>query len=326
MNDHSDPATDELARLDAELTAAEEALAEHKRLTARLHRSEAAAAAATKVLGFRKARLREEEADVAKLESFSPTRIWAGLRGRRDADLDRERAEQQAAEYAVAEALAARDRALAEVAETQRLLRDVQDADVRRRRALAAKEEHLRTTGHAAGGELDELAAATGAGRSMLAELREAGVAADEALARLRAAADLLGSARDWSTADTFFNGGLVTDLVKYDRMDTAQRLMREADVALQRLATELADVDMAAVGGIEVTQLTRAFDVWFDNIFSDWSVRNRITEAAGRVADAAAAVARVREELRDRVVRQESELDRLAARRELLLGGRPSG
>ena len=37
-------------------------------------------------------------------EPYSPTRIWAALRGSRDADLDREQAEKQAAEYAVARA------------------------------------------------------------------------------------------------------------------------------------------------------------------------------------------------------------------------------
>ncbi|MDN4175996.1 hypothetical protein QWY28_23830, partial [Nocardioides sp. SOB77] len=79
-------------------------------------------------------------------------------------------------------------------------LRAVSDADVRRERALAAKEEHLRGTGHPSAVELDRVAAAPGAGRSALAELQEAGVAADHALARLGAAADLLASARSWST------------------------------------------------------------------------------------------------------------------------------
>ena len=41
-----------------------------------------------------------ELADVDRLESMSMTRILAGLRGRRDTDLDRERSEAQAAQYA----------------------------------------------------------------------------------------------------------------------------------------------------------------------------------------------------------------------------------
>ncbi|MDN4176051.1 hypothetical protein QWY28_24105, partial [Nocardioides sp. SOB77] len=72
--------------------------------------------------------------------------------------------------------------------------RAVSDADVRRERALAAKEEHLRGTGHPSAVELDRVAAAPGAGRAARAELQEAGVAADHARARLGAAADLLAS------------------------------------------------------------------------------------------------------------------------------------
>jgi hypothetical protein len=41
--------------------------------------------------------------------------------------------------------------------------------------------------------------------------------------------------------------------------------------------------------------RLTRTFDVCFDNIFSDWSVRSRITEAAKRAESAAAACPEVR-------------------------------
>lgn len=313
------PAPD-LAALDAALADAERDLAEQRRLTARLERGEAAVAAADAEVVARRARLADESADMRRLESFSPTRIWAGLRGSRDVDLDRERAEQQAAEYAVAQAEARLARARDEVGATRAALDAVGDAAARRREALAAKEEHLRVTGHPSVPELDEIAGLTGAGRSAVAELQEAVAAADHALARLSAAAELLSSARSWSTADTFFDGGLLTDMVKYDRMDAAQRLLHDADLALRGLATELADVGMTAVGGIEVTSLTRTFDVWFDNIFSDWSVRNRITEAADRVAWTLRAVADVREQLLARWRAEHAGLERLAVRREELL------
>ncbi|MEV7430292.1 hypothetical protein AB0N29_11810 [Nocardioides sp. NPDC092400] len=313
------PAPD-LAALDAALADAERDLAEQRRLTARLERGEAAVAAADAEVVARRARLADESADVRRLESFSPTRIWAGLRGSRDVDLDRERAEQQAAEYAVAQAEARLARARDEVGVTRAALDAVGDATARRREALAGKEEHLRATGHPSVPELDEIAGLTGAGRSAVAELQEAVAAADHALARLSAAAELLSSARSWSTADTFLDGGLLTDMVKYDRMDAAQRLLHDADLALRGLATELADVGMTAVGGIEVTSLTRTFDVWFDNIFSDWSVRNRITEAADRVAWTLRAVADVREQLLARWRTEHAGLERLAVRREELL------
>ena len=72
-------------------------------MRARLARARSAEASAHDLVRARP-KLADEEADVRRLESYSPTRIWAALRGSRDADLDREQAEQQAAEYAVARA------------------------------------------------------------------------------------------------------------------------------------------------------------------------------------------------------------------------------
>jgi hypothetical protein len=96
---------------------------------------------------------------------------------------------------------------------------------------------------------------------------------------------------------------------------------MRRADDALSDLGVELADVGMEPVGGVEVTQLVRAFDVWFDNIFSDWAVRERIGEAAARVAEARGAVGEVRRRLVDRLLQAESREAVLVGRRQELLG-----
>ena len=72
--------------------------------------------------------------------------------------------------------------------------------------------------------------------------------------------------------------------MVKHDKLDRAAVLMRQADAALARLGTELADVGLDTVGDIGITSMTRALDIWFDNIFSDWAVRERIAQAGERV------------------------------------------
>jgi hypothetical protein len=81
---------------------------------------------------------------------------------------------------------------------------------------------------------------------------------------------------------------------VKYNRLEEAQRLVRVANDAMAHLATELADVGVTGVQGVEVDGLVRTFDVWFDNIFSDMSVRSRIHEARERLESALAAVERI--------------------------------
>ncbi|WP_101523545.1 hypothetical protein [Nocardioides houyundeii] len=124
---------------------------------------------------------------------------------------------------------------------------------------------------------LTEMASRQGALDAELVQLDEALTAADTAQRALGEAARELGSAGDWTTYDTFLGGGVFADLAKHHRLDRAGALMRHADAALRHLAAELADVQVAAVGEVGVPELTRTLDIWFDNIFSDWAVRDRI-------------------------------------------------
>jgi len=109
-----------------------------------------------------RALLADEESDVAKLESFSPTRILATLKGSRLTDLDREHAERDAARYRVAEA-----------------------------------------------------------------EARHDVLERDEA----------------WSSWDSFGGGGMLIDMMKYDRLDEADAALHHCNGALSVLSRELADL-----------------------------------------------------------------------------------
>ncbi|GAA1145897.1 hypothetical protein [Nocardioides aquiterrae] len=306
-----------------ELAAALAAVAEHARLTARLERARAAETEAAAASSQARGRLAEETADVEALESFSPTRVWAALRGSRDADLDREQAEKQAAEYAVARADAVLQAARDEVRRAETGLAALGDVAGRRDRALQAKEDSLVGAGGPVAAELTRIAGELGTADAEAAEVAEAAAAGEIAATCLARADELLGKAGDWASYDTFLGGGMFTDAMKYDRMDQAQRLLHDADLALRRFAHELADVGLqATVQGLSVDGLTQAFDVWFDNIFTDWSVKNRISDAARRTAEAAQAV----HDLRVRLDRRQRELaDRqaaLRAERERLLAG----
>ena len=312
---------DETHEFQVAMEQAEEAAVEHERLSARMAQAEQLLDTAARDETEARARLVDESADVARLESFSPTRIWAGLRGSREVDLDRERAEQQRAEYAAASAMSRTRAARAELDRLRVARHALGDPVVMRTRALAAKEEWLVRTGSLAGAALEGVASEVGHVRAEQREVDEALAAGAEARAALLEAAQLLISARGWSTYDTFFGGGVMGDMMKYDRMDKAQRLMGAADAALHRLSEELADVGMSPVGGLEVTQMARTFDVWFDNVFSDWQVRQRIEEAGERVQQAGGAVDRVIASLQSRRAELRQRSESLTARREELLG-----
>jgi hypothetical protein len=304
----------ELARVEAERQGLERqlAVAEEQRAVAEQRHQDAVS------------RLAAELDDVAKLESMSMTRILAGLRGSRESDLSREQAEAEAARYAATEAenrLSAAERGASDI---RVRIHDIGDLEARKAELLAEREQEVLAdpTQRVLGAQITALAQRQGALQAEAHELREAAVAAGRAHLALSEAGGLLQSAGDWATYDTFLGGGLMGDMVKYRKLDQAAERIRNADAALVSLAKELADVGIDSVGDIGVTELARTFDVWFDNIFSDWAVRDRIRQALGRVDLLLVGVRHVDEELRRRLDDVTARLSEATVERERLLLG----
>ena len=270
-----------------------------------------------------RARHREEAEDVERLEGFGLTAVLSAVRGTRTGALDRERAEEVAARYAVQTATAHLQAVEARREAVDRRLAQLGDTATAREAAMAAHAEALRSSGHpqAAGLDavLDELAEA-GAEATELAQAREAGI---RAATSLDAALRELGSADSWSAYDTWFGGGMVSSSIKHGRIDGAGRRIAEAQDALVDLARELADVE--SVTGLRadlgISPTTRTFDVWFDNVFSDLSVRSSIKDSQARVEAAAASVREAMQRLMVRSAALDQRIAELRARRDALLG-----
>lgn len=305
-----------------ELVAALQARAAHRRIGARAERERDELGAAQLELQAARARLEDETQDVERLESFSPTRIWAGLRGQREADLERERAEQLRAQYEVASAEASVARTLEQLQRSESERATLGEVDERWDRAVAGLDTWLGARTDDQTGELRRVTQQLAEARREVVEIGEARSAAADAATRLDEALTLLGKASDWAAWDTFGGGGMITDAFKYDRMDQAAAAMRQADRALKMLAGELADIGLAGTGGVSVDAWTRAFDVWFDNIFSDWAVRDRIRQARQRTEQVAQEVGALRVELAERDARARENTTGLEARQLELAAG----
>ena len=293
---------------------------ERSQLTRRIEASEPHLAHLEGRLEELRRKLGDETADVERLESFSGAKVWAHLKGSHASDVERETAERDAARYAVAEAEARLESMRRDRAALESRLGELDGADERFREALAAKEAWLQENGSAAAASLVEIAERRGELQALDKELREAHQAGREAHGLLSHASSLLGSAGSWSTWDAFGGGGLLTDMMKYDKVDQASDALRRADVALARFSRELADVELPSVHGVQVDQLMRTFDVWFDNFFSDMAVRSRIQDAAQRVAGALTQVERALGAIEERGRGLERELADLERRREELV------
>ncbi len=304
------------------LAAAAEALREYEVTTQRVAELRARMDELATRLTELRARYAGEEKDVARLEGLSLTRVLAALRGARDDLLARERAEADAAQYRVTEADARLEALRREHDVARARLGQLAAAPATYAAVLDEKERHLAGSGDPRGARLLELADEHGRLTGELHEVGEAvqaARAAHEALAEVRRKLD---SASGWSTYDTFFGGGMVGSAIKHSYLDDAAQAAARADQCLAVLRTELADVQgmnliapRLAVGG-----LTRFVDVWFDNIFTDLAVRDRIKQAVRNVDESIRLVHDVHRRLEQRAAHSRASLATLRTERDNLL------
>jgi hypothetical protein len=309
--------------ISAELDAALDACAEHDRLSRQLDRARLEEAQARLDADRAGAVVADEARDVAALESMSPARIWASIRGNRASELEREQAELAAEQYRAAAAQRTLESATATRQQLEAQLTGLGDVRTRRAEAVAAEEARLQAVGGSVAAQLLEVSGQLASTQAQHREVRQAKAAERQARTSLEAAAELLGAASDWAGLDTFFGGGMLTGMVKYEKIDAAVARVRAADEALKQLSAELADVGIRAVGGVDISDFDRTFDLWFDNIFTDWSVQQRIADAADRVRAALRAVDGVADRLRGRELELDDLLATLTQAREQLIIGR---
>jgi hypothetical protein len=113
-----------------------------------------------------------------------------------------------------------------------------------------------------------------------LVEYNEALRSANAAGSACSEVLESLHSADGWATYDMFSRGGLLSHMAKYDHLDMAQEQMNRLNSNLEDMNRELKDVNMAFSGSlIDIDSGTRAFDYWFDNIFTDMNVKSTIEE-----------------------------------------------
>ncbi len=226
----------------------------------------------------------KEQLDVDQLENFSAAKLFYQIMGKLDERLEKEQAELYAAAlrydsarqelHAVEADLAARREELSLLgnceAEYNRLLeararelrQDPQSPTARRLLALEERQAQL-------------------AARSK--ELQEAIQAGYNALSDISSIESALSSAEGWGTWDVF-GGGLISDLAKYSHLDDAQQQINGLQRSLSRFRTELADVDIRTGIQVEVDSFLRFADYFFDNIFTDWAVLDRIRRTQSQI------------------------------------------
>lgn len=88
----------------------------------------------------------------------------------------------------------------------------------------------------------------------------------------------LLDSAKTWGTID-LLGGDFISSLAKHKKVDEAQRHFSRISNLLDNFNKELKDINISS---LNFSSTSIAFDVFFDNIFTDISVNSQINKAYG--------------------------------------------
>ena len=262
---------------------------------------------------------KDEQADVDRLEGHSLAAFFYDVVGKKEEKLDKERAEAHAARVKYEAAAHALDAVEREIADAEAAWASLQDCEARLAETLRAKAAALRAAGSRSAEEITDCEACIAQRKARQKELDEAVAAARNALRTAQDVMDSLDSAEGWGTWD-LLGGGLVADLVKHDHLDQAQALVEQLQRDLLRLKTELADVEIQSDLVVRMDGFLRFADFFFDGLFADLAVLNRIDQSQAQLRDVMGQIQSILDGLKATRAREEAELTRLCQRRDQLI------
>lgn len=113
-------------------------------------------------------------------------------------------------------------------------------------------------------------------------EVEEAEHAGRELLRAASSAKDFLEGAKNWGIFD-IAGGDMISSIAKHNKINEAESQFRRISSLISRFNKELGDVSL---DGLTFSTTTMAFDIFFDNIFTDFSVQNKINNSLDKVRD----------------------------------------
>ena len=262
---------------------------------------------------------RKEQEDVEKLEGRSLANYFFQVVGKLDEKLDQERKEA----YAAKVKLDAAERELAgiesDISEIQGQLNEIRVAEAQYKDELERKRATLRASGTATGDQIIELEQRIAAMEAQKREIREAISAGYSARGTADRILSELNSADGWNTWD-MFGGGIITHMAKHSHLDSAQDLVSELQSKLRRFKTELADIQITANMQVNVDGFLRFADYFFDGLFADWAVGDRINQSMNSVSSTKSQISRTLDKLGSMEKAADSEISRLKLQLEELI------
>ncbi|MFB8373318.1 hypothetical protein [Paenibacillus taichungensis] len=257
--------------------------------------------------------LQKEQNDVDRLNSMTLSAFFYHLIGKKEDRLEKE-------EMELMESKAAYDTACQMLMDIQKQRSQVQqELDGQRQyqfwqsdyKVLLGKKENDLLEKDA---ELQQMAEDREHLSGELQELNEADREGQYLLDALERAEKALSSAGNWGVYD-MMGGGMISTHIKRSRMDDAQVAIMDAGTRLRRFQKELEDVKMAVNTELHLGGLLSFADYFFDNLFVDWMVQDKIRKAENQVKDGLSAVRSTMRVLKDEIRDHKVKLEHLERR-----------
>lgn len=227
--------------------------------------------------------MEKEQADVDRLERRGLTALFYGIVGKKEEKLDEERREVVTARAKYDVAMQEMDLVQRRIGRYEEELDTLKDIEMKYAYALKEKVKLLKATATPVSEKILQYEEQISGFENQKNEIREAISAGNKAKNIAEQVLSELDDAEGWGTWD-LLGGGLISDLAKHSSLDDAQEEIEHLQVQLRRFKTELADVTIRAEMQVNIDGFLRFADYFFDGLFADWAVLDKIEESQAEV------------------------------------------
>lgn len=224
-----------------------------------------------------------EESDVKRLESYSLAALFYSLLGKKEDKLDKEKLEAYTANVKYEAAVHELAMVKADILRIEAQLSQVSGCELEYEKELMAKKEAIKLSFSSVSDEIFKREKRIVTLESQIKEINEALSIGKNVLTITEQILAQLDSAEGWGTWD-LIGGGLITDMVKHSHLDEAQEKVEELQNELRRFKTELTDVTIYADLKVNIDGFLSFADYFFDGLFADWMVLDKINQSQTQV------------------------------------------
>lgn len=252
-----------------------------------------------KAAEFRKI-MEEEQEDVERLKRTNLTALFYRASGKMEEKLSKEEEEALAAVVKYDSAEKELQAVEEDIAYYEKQASGLPDCKLQYERMLEAKKEEIKESGNIEAEKILEMERQIAAIENRRKEVREAINAGERAHSIAEETLDGLKSAKNWGMVD-LIGGGIMSDVIKFDKLKSVKDRTSALQMALRTFRTELADVSSRIEGPlqVEVGEFLHFADYFFDGIFTDWMVYDKIKVSKERAEQTYSQIQGILEQLR---------------------------